>query len=176
MANTSSPDGTCYSWRAHSPSDVDAATWAIAGLPESNLSMAKQWEIGNEPIKYCLSERVPGKCQLQSSVTIMVVVIFCNFVKVICALSILLQQQSSTLVTFGDAVSFFLDNADYTTLGRCTMSRGDVIEGMWDNGRKRGESVPQPVSPDAWKLHRQNHGHLWFTAASVRRWLFCNML
>lgn len=136
--------------------------------------MFDQWGLPVLQFDYCLSETISEKCRLQFSFTIMVVVIFCNLVKATCMLTILLTHKTATLVTLGDAVSSFIDDPDPTTVGRCTMAKEKVIE--WAKSQKPEKPVPQPAMPQARYNYSQTRGHYWFGAASVRRWLFCNIL
>ena len=112
-------------------------------------------------IQYCLSERVKECCKLQFSLVIMIVVIICNLIKTICMGTIAWKQDPEPLVTLGDAISSFLDRPDVTTEGNCIIGRTrlennkpwDSISSIWEPKRLR-----------------------WFRAASLRRWLVCNIL
>jgi hypothetical protein len=68
-----------------------------------------------------------------------------------------------TLVTIGDAVSSFMRDPDPTTQGVCLSTKMDIENRRWGTRTRL---------PTAW-VPRQ---HFWFRAASVKRWLTCNLL
>ncbi|KAH7079730.1 hypothetical protein FB567DRAFT_533217 [Paraphoma chrysanthemicola] len=108
---------------------------------------------------YCISEITPPHCQVQLSLTIMVIVIVANFVKVGAIAVILLCLDQETIVTIGDAIQSFLKSADSTTQNHCLLSRLN-IETQW---RSTDRSVTQ-----SW---RQRYRPCWYVACSPRRWL-----
>lgn len=77
------------------------------------LSDTSQWTIDwtgiGFRVDYCLSSSVKERCKLQFSLTILIVVIVCNFIKTFCMLLMLGSQQSPPLVTLGDAIASFLE-------------------------------------------------------------------
>jgi hypothetical protein len=129
-----------------------------AGTPTSSNT----WTVANKPVDYCLSEVVDEKCKLQFSLYIMIVVIFCNFVKSVSMALTLFQQRTPTLVTLGDAVASFLDFPDPSTEGMCIVSKAQILKGAWKQRR----------TPKSYRPKR----HFWFRAASLKRWLVCNIL
>ena len=54
-------------------------------------------------------------CQLQLSLIIMCIVMFCNFMISLSMLLVLWYQKSPLLVTLGDAIESFLQDKDLTT-------------------------------------------------------------
>ena len=112
-------------------------------------------------IQHCLSERVNECCKLQFSLVITIFVIMCNLIKTICIGTIAWKQDPEPLVTLGDAISSFLDRPDVTTEGNCI------------TGRTRFETIkPWESISSIWEPKRLR----WFRAASLRRWLVCNIL
>ena len=112
-------------------------------------------------VQYCLSKREEEHCKLQFSLAIMIVVIICNLIKTICMSSIAWKQDLEPLVTLGDAIASFLDRPDVTTDGSCIAGKTQFIKGR------------------SWGLHLSRWDPKllrWFRAASLRRWLFCNVL
>jgi len=71
------------------------------------------------------------------------------------------KLKEPTLVTIGDAVASFLYDPDPTTKGICLSTKSDIQNDRWKL---------QPAKP--WNPTR----HFWFRAASVKRWLICNIL
>jgi hypothetical protein len=66
-----------------------------------------------------------------------------------------------TLVTIGDAVASFLKDPDPTTEGICLSTKMDIQKKKWKL------QTAKPWAPKK---------HFWFRAASVKRWLICNIL
>ena len=71
------------------------------------------------------------------------------------------KLKEPTLVTIGDAVASFLYKKDPTTEGICLSTNSDIQNNRWK---------AQPAKP--WNPTSQ----FWFRAASVKRWLTCNIL
>ena len=145
-----------------------APSWTLPNIssPSSSTGISDPNGFGSAslPAKFavdhCLSKPVEERCRLQFSVVIMCIVIGCNLVKTICMLLTLLYHRSQPLVTLGDAVSSFLENRDPTTENMCLANKTSFINGNWG------------FYPGTWQLHR----HFWFSAASPKRWLICNIL
>lgn len=55
-------------------------------------------------------------------------------------LALLLTHHTPTLVTLGDAVASFFDDAHHERVGRATMSKEKGIADEWAKARKRGPS------------------------------------
>ncbi|KAH0559280.1 hypothetical protein GP486_004204 [Trichoglossum hirsutum] len=113
-------------------------------------------------IDYCLSEQVKEKCKLEFSLYIMIIVIFCNLVKAVTMGLVVWKERTPALVTLGDAVSSFMEFPDVFTEGMCLVTKADILKGAWKNCR----------TPKKYKPVR----NFWFRAASLKRWLICNVL
>lgn len=177
VADTAKTNSTIFWVEQPTPSGNSKWNWGGQTSLQSALAGADSWKVHSYPIDYCLSEIVPEDCKLQFSLPIMIVVIFCNLVKALCMLLTILKQKHTPLVTSGDAVASFLDVPDSTTAGRCTMSKMDVMENRWASKQPNGQVAFLPAVPREYKFNPiKRYGHSWFRAASVRRWLFCNVL
>ena len=124
---------------------------------------ASNWTLSHHPISFCLVQEVEEECRLQFSIAIMIVVILANATKATVMILTWWKFRTPTLVTIGDAVKSFLDNPDQTTEGVCLTTKSDIVKakGGWKSqGAKRWVPVRQ----------------FWFRAASVKRWLTCNIL
>lgn len=130
--------------------------------PANILNSIDSWTIRGNPVDYCLSEVVEESCRLQFSLYIMIIVIFCNFVKSTSMTLTVFKHQIPTLVTLGDAVESFLEFPDVTTEGMCTVGKVQILKTGW---KQRG--TPISYRPDR---------NFWFRAASLKRWLICNTL
>ena len=112
------------------------------------------------PIQYCLSRPIKEDCRLQLSLIIMFVVVFCNFMKALCMCLVLRHQKASPLVTLGDAIESFLQDRDLTTENMCLADKYTFAANNWDDSSRAYPRKPQK----------------WFSSASWRRWLTCNIL
>ena len=124
-------------------------------LPDNNPG-----SFSSLPIQYCLSKLHEEHCQLQLSLVIVCFVIFCNILKAVCMCLILWHQQSPPLVTTGDAIESFLQHKDLTTENMCLANKYSFTAKDWD---------------DSSQIYLKN-SHYWFSSASLRRWLTCNLL
>ena len=166
---------TPYDWICQS--EVPASGGSVNCNLNQILNAASSWTLPNAssipqnsgydqkaPAKFavdhCLSKPVEERCRLQFSVVIMIVVIICNLIKTICMLLTLFYHRLQPLVTLGDAISSFLENRDPTTANMCLVGKTSFLQGSW--GFHSG----------TWESYR----HFWFSAASQRRWLICNIL
>jgi hypothetical protein len=72
------------------------------------------------PIQYCLSERVNEVCAVKFSLSIMIVVLLFNTIKVFTMIWVLLRYNSeNSLTSVGDSVGSFLEREDFATRGIC---------------------------------------------------------
>ena len=130
----------------------------------------------NHSIQYCLSQPVEQQCQVQISLIILGVVVACNATKALCMLFTFRCQKSQPLVTLGDAIESFVKDPDQNTGGMCLASKE-----IFDNAGKNKinhiwlDSLQKPAwtaRPMVWTARR----HRWFSSASLKRWLMCNIL
>lgn len=118
------------------------------------------WTLNTIPVQYCLSKRVEEHCRLQLSLPIMSIVMICNLTKALCMCFVLRHRKAPPLVTIGDAIESFLHNQDLTTENMCLADRLTFATEDWDNSTRTYLNKP----------------HKWFSSASWRRWLTCNIL
>jgi hypothetical protein len=124
-------------------------------------SGAATWTVMSHPISYCMVEPVVEECRLSFSLEIMLIVIVANMTKATIMILTYWKLNTPTLVTIGDAIASFLDKPDPTTAGICLSTREDIRKGKWKNEAAK-----------RWVPKR----HFWFKAASIKRWLTCNIL
>ncbi len=117
------------------------------------------WAVGGFSISYCLSKLVPERCELQFSVSILVIVISCNAVKMISMLLCARFIKDEPLITVGDAVASFLDTPDTATEGLCLYSGKDFA-------RRRKNTSISNRAPRPWRYT----GRRWYETASKTRW------
>jgi hypothetical protein len=134
-----------------------------------SASNGSSWVFQEWDVQYCLSEQVEEHCKLQFSTTIMILVICCNFVKLICMIWIVRKRDSEPLVTLGDTIASFLDEPDQMTLNACLAGKDDL-----SNNVVEGQPLERSwgMEPITWAPRRR----FWFSAASALRWLVCNIL
>jgi hypothetical protein len=117
------------------------------------------WVMADQPVEYCLSEAVDDLCRLQFAVPILIVVLCCNFTKLLCMVITLWKFREPTFVTLGDALSGMLEHPDPNTVGICIASKDDFKNGHWPT-----------EEPRRWTLKR----YFRFEAVGLRRFVFSN--
>lgn len=95
---------------------------------------------------------------MQFSQTILYIVIACNVLKIVLMVTILSRLSDVTIVTVGDAIMSFLQQADTTTRDCCLMSRR-TIDQVWKRPELRNN-----------QRYETKKRQSWFTAVSGRRW------
>lgn len=133
----------------------DSVVWGISGLGPPYGSHLR--------IKHCLSKTNEEHCRVQLSLIILCIVVSCNFLKKLCMSLLLRHQTSPPLVTIGDAVESFLQDRDPTTENMCL---ADKYDNYTFGARHWDDSTRSYLK----KSHR------WFSSASWRHWLTCNLL
>jgi hypothetical protein len=137
--------------------DVGSDRWAC---DTSKLRKnASEWTIGGHTIAYCISGQVDESRSLQFSVAITWMVVFCNLLKTLSVLYMLLKLEHDPLVTIGDAIASFSEHPDTSTKGNCLLQKSDVQKGSW---------IPYSRKPMQWTKTRPA---FWFQAGSCRRWM-----
>jgi hypothetical protein len=126
-----------------------------------------QWQPFGRPVLYCLSEEVIEHCSLNFSISIAIVVILTNMIKILCmGLTLHKYRQHLPLVTLGDAVSHFLNHPDPQTKGQCLYTRG-AIESQWTWERFHNARKDElGTNPQQYKPERRR----WSAAPRRRRW------
>lgn len=157
-------------WDKHIDMNQERNLWCCEGhddvLGYCNVgeaaNHAHDMTYAGHPIDYCIVQEVDDECMLQFCLPIMLVVIICNLIKTACMICVVLGEISQPLVTVGDAIASFLREPDPHTKNVCLAGK-DVF-------RQRGRQWQG--KPLTWKTER----HRWFRAASITRWLVCNVL
>ena len=121
---------------------------------------AEDFTVFETPIDYCTVQETDEKCILQFSLPVMLIIIVCNLIKTVCMILVLLEGGSRPLLTLGDAIASFLNKPDPATKNICLADKYFFRKKIWQ------ESVL------TWKPKR----HRWLRAASITRWLVCNVL
>ena len=108
-----------------SEGDMDPTNWICSQDPSSEaltcdstaiLQNATKWEVFEHPIDYCLSEQTTGSCAVKFSVSLGIVVIVCNFIKLGIELYLLLFGNLGDAITcVGDAIVSFIEEEDEET-------------------------------------------------------------
>ena len=131
-------------------------SWCDAG----NNILYLHWRSSFCAVEHCLVQEVDEKCLLQFSLSVMLIIIICNLIKIACMILVVLEGESRPMVTVGDAIASFLNEPDPATKNLCLAD----INFFRNESSQTGSLV--------WKPER----HRWFRAASIRRWLICNIL
>ncbi|KAF2214466.1 hypothetical protein CERZMDRAFT_37887, partial [Cercospora zeae-maydis SCOH1-5] len=118
---------------------------------------SSDWLLGDMHFDYCVARREKGRCRLQFSMQILVVIIICNLTKMIVMFWHLRQQRGEIFVTFGDALASWLDEADRNTKGHC------LIEKTHERRPRRAETeLP---------ARRAQVKRRWAAAVDTKQWL-----
>jgi hypothetical protein len=121
--------------------DIANNTWndMLALNPDS-------WMVPPFHIDYAFSEPVQNSSSIQISLAFMLVVVTCNSLKMAVIYRTLKEPLFSQILIFGDAVSSFLEHPDPTTVGFCTLEKGDIIKNLQN---------PSSDYFKPWKYHRR---------------------
>lgn len=157
-----------YLWATGRPYlDTQSDLWFCHGHEDEGFcnvadaaNHAQDLTVVGHPIDYCLVQEVDEECMLQFSLPIMLIVIVCNLTKTACMICVVLEKKSQPLVTVGDAIASFLNEPDPATKNICLAGKDFFGEKGWQ------------LRPLTWKFKH----HRWFRAASMTRWLVCNVL
>ncbi|KAF2463992.1 uncharacterized protein BDR25DRAFT_195847, partial [Lindgomyces ingoldianus] len=98
------------------------------GSLRANSSSWKPFGV-EQSIAYCLSERVPEQCKVQSSLYLAIVVIVLNLIKAFVMFSLAVGVKEMPLMTIGDAIASFLCRPDPSSESMCLISKKDIKRG-----------------------------------------------
>ncbi|KAB8263109.1 hypothetical protein BDV32DRAFT_9105 [Aspergillus pseudonomiae] len=145
-----------YAWMCcnHTVYACDMQTICRDQLPEIRAHV-DNWIVGGYRVKSCLAERIPGKCKLEYSLPLAIIVIIFNVVKAIIICAVALTMTELPLLTTGDAVASFLKTPETRKRDHCLTS-------------KTLANSP-PSGPILYKGKPQR----WATAVSIVRWIIC---
>lgn len=134
------------------PCDLDPKLKGIKSNPA-------EWSPLDFRVAYCLAERVPQLCKVQSSLQIAIVVICLNLFKAAIMFYLATQTKETPFMTVGDAIASYIEVPDAETKDMCLASKADLEKqpALWVKGGR-------VTSPGRQRL---------FTAASKQRWIFC---
>ncbi|KAE8162407.1 hypothetical protein BDV40DRAFT_288545 [Aspergillus tamarii] len=145
-----------YAWMCwdHTVYASEMQTLCRDQLPEIRAH-TDNWIVGGYRVKYCLTERVPGKCKLEYSLPLAIIVIVFNIVKAIVICAVALTMTELPILTTGDAVASFLKSPEARDRDHCLMSKT-----LAKNPTSR--PLPYEAKPQRWA-----------TAVSILRWTIC---
>jgi hypothetical protein len=112
-------------------------------------------------IEYSMSQVQEQHCKLQFSANILIAVLLCNLIKCATMFWVVWQQRDTTLVTFGDAIASWLDQADPSIAHHCTESVRSIVH----KSQRQSPQTPQPISRRTDHITRR-----WMSGISRRRW------
>ncbi|KAB8234257.1 uncharacterized protein BDW43DRAFT_318876 [Aspergillus alliaceus] len=113
------------------------------------------WTVSGYRVKSCLAEKLPGKCKLEYSLTLAVIVIIFNIIKAVIICAVALTMTDLPILTTGDAVASFLKVPQTTPRDNCLMTR---------------KLANKPISSP---LPYNSNPQRWATAVSISRWTTC---
>ena len=118
--------------------------------------------VAQRTVSYCLSEPLPEKCKVQSTLHLTVVVTALSLLKAIIMFFVSLGVKESPLMTIGDAMASFLCRSDPSTENMCLVSKQDI---------KKAKAI-WPREPKTFESKRRRL----FSAASKTRWILCTSM
>ena len=123
-----------------------------------NILSGHPWRVSGYEIEFCMYQPVSEVCELQFYGLVLLIIIFCNSIKLATMIVTLFKASEPPLVTIGDCVATYLERPDENTSNLCLMGKTLALKGPLPKGR-----VVQK-----WTRRRR----WWFAAASVKRWTF----
>ena len=164
-------------------------------LPDRCSSPTQNWTVLDAPIDYCLSQYIEPSCKLQLSLVILIIVIVCNFAKIVCMSLTIWKPSSTPLLTLGDVIASFLDQPDPNTAKNCLASkyRFQGVKYAFSDSFHTRIFAFFGYAPDSdvgiiEKNHHQHAGwdeairtsnserYRWYHSTSLMRWLLCTSL
>ena len=131
------------------------------------------WQPYGDRVQYCWSEKVEENCRVGFSLYFAIVVMVCNFVKVIGMFLTLKTHKRSALITVGDAIESFLDDEDVTTRGLCSQST-DLIQLLWSWKNVSELALPhEKLLHDVQSMQWEPKRRYWGGSATRKRWVGC---
>ncbi|KAI9723449.1 MAG: hypothetical protein M1828_004179 [Chrysothrix sp. TS-e1954] len=116
-----------YAWICgNSTCDQPCTSRNVTAL-QNNL---EDWKPQFAPVDYCLSEKTPGKCELNLNLYLMIAVMIANLFKTVLMTALAFWLMDAPLLNLGDAISSFLSRADPMTNGACLFSRAQFRAGL----------------------------------------------
>ncbi|KAH8589129.1 hypothetical protein B0O99DRAFT_692866 [Bisporella sp. PMI_857] len=136
-----------------------------------SINSWQDWEVFNQTVLYCLSEKAEPPCSVQYSPTIVALLIVCNTLKLAGMILVLRysELQNRPLSCPGDAVASFLEREDPTTLGMCLATRKGVKK-LWANPR------PKPYNGRPRRSWRGATRHRWLFFCASMFGILCGVL
>ncbi|KAH8671271.1 hypothetical protein BX600DRAFT_496012 [Xylariales sp. PMI_506] len=95
-------------------------------------------------------------CAVAVDMSMFFIVALLNVIALVILVAVLCRPQEGLVVSLGDAIRFFLETPDPTTVNACLLTKEDVNRGLWS------PSKPTYIVPTT---------HRWFATPSLGRWL-----
>lgn len=99
--------------------DQDESSYSTSSCDTSRLLENGTWMVHQRVVDHCLARDLPDACELNMSLSIMIVVLVCIFGKLVAMLAAVSFSHAQPLVTIGDAIDSFLRVPDTTVHGLC---------------------------------------------------------
>ncbi|KAF4544456.1 uncharacterized protein LTHEOB_6026 [Lasiodiplodia theobromae] len=119
--------------------DARSSTSSVVWLePSKPLNAATNWicRYRKDVVSGWMLNGTDPDCAPESALfyepTLFIVVIVANAIKAAAMIATLLQYKRPALVTIGDALASFLEEADETTRGLCLATANEFASGSWD--------------------------------------------
>jgi hypothetical protein len=135
----------------------------LAGV-KRDANSTRGWVVNGYKIDYCLVEETPEKCTLEYSLTLSIVVLVTNGLKIAVILGTILSLRTNPLLTLGDAVASFFSVPDEASRGMGLITKGMVTAKKQSLGNQ--DDIPE------YNPHPQRR----WTSVSIERWAVTSFL
>ncbi|KAI5246195.1 hypothetical protein E4T43_02765 [Aureobasidium subglaciale] len=153
-----------WDW-SHFEPGRDGSRYVLAPMLKK---IADEWSPHYYDAQYCMSEIVVGKCSLNFSLAIAVVIMVCNVVKICCMAYVACGIKDSPLITVGDAVASFIQRADGATKDACLVD-GEWFRRHWNDSYSSDVHREEILGAEPKVFNGESHRIR--DAASSGRWL-----
>ena len=118
-------------------------------------------KFGNASMAHIIDSRaeiVPTRSRIELSLRFMIIVIFCNAIKLGMMVWVLFREKRNFIVTLGDGAASFLESPDPTTEGLCTLSKDTIVTMVGPHSVKsvKGDALGEVMS-DAYSVWNKRY-------------------
>ncbi|KAF2732458.1 hypothetical protein EJ04DRAFT_554087 [Polyplosphaeria fusca] len=162
-ANVLRPVGSDGEWVCGAGTTLDSNSCQFSDTLKRIRSGEYPWEPSSgDAVSYCLSERVPERCKVQSNAYIAIIVLIITLIKATVMFYLAWRVSETPLLTIGDAIASHTRRPDDSTKWMCLASKEDIADcyGRW---------LREP------KLYEPSRPRLLFVASKLR-WFVCIIL
>ncbi|KAL2857608.1 hypothetical protein BJX68DRAFT_263170 [Aspergillus pseudodeflectus] len=131
-----------------------------------DANSTRGWVVDGYKVDYCLVEETPQKCTLEYSLTLSIVVLVTNGVKIAVISGTILSLRANPLLTLGDAVASFLSVPDERSRGMGLITKAMATAEKQPHGKQDDGDLPEynPRPKRRWR------------SVSIERWVVTSLM